>query len=49
MNDVKEHEKPATGYGRARYTTDWYLNGRPLQTNHDNVFMTVRHLVLEKK
>jgi len=44
MNDVKEHAKPVTGYGRARYTVDWFMNGRPLKTNHDNVFMTVRDL-----
>jgi hypothetical protein len=44
MNEVKEREVPQTGYGRARYTIDYFMNGRPLKTNHDNVFMTVRDL-----
>jgi hypothetical protein len=49
VNNMKEHQKPRTGYGRARYTIDYFMNGRPLKTNHDNVFMTVKDLVAGDK
>jgi hypothetical protein len=49
VKEMKEREVPQTGYGRARYTIDYFMNGRPLKTNHDNAFMTVKDLVADDK
>lgn len=32
---------PVTPRGRALYTVDWFLNGRPVLSNHDNPRMTL--------
>ena len=34
---------PTTPRGRALYTTDWFLNGKPVLSNHDNSRMTLRN------
>jgi len=31
-----EKTVPTTPRGRALYTVDWFLNGRPVLRNHDN-------------
>ena len=33
---------PTTPRGRALYTTDWFLNGRPVLHNHDNPCLTLK-------
>ncbi|MDH5446580.1 MAG: hypothetical protein OEY52_13590 [Gammaproteobacteria bacterium] len=33
---------PSTGRGRALFTTDWFLNGRPVLSNHDNPCLTLK-------
>ena len=34
---------PVTPRGRALYTVDWFLNGKPVLSNHDNPCMTLRN------
>ena len=37
--NIKNAEKniiPQTPRGRALYTVDWFLNGRPVLSHHDN-------------
>lgn len=34
---------PVTGHGRALYTIDWFINGKPVLSNHDNPRMTLRY------
>ena len=38
-----ETSLPRTPRGRAIYTTDWFLNGKPVLRNHDNPRMTLRN------
>ena len=32
---------PTTPRGRALYTIDWFLNGKPVLRNHDNPQMSI--------
>ncbi|MDH5409306.1 MAG: hypothetical protein OEY00_11910 [Gammaproteobacteria bacterium] len=32
---------PTTPRGRALFTTDWFLNGRPVLRNHDNTCLSL--------
>ncbi|MDH5179016.1 MAG: hypothetical protein OEZ39_01600 [Gammaproteobacteria bacterium] len=34
---------PTTPRGRALYTLDWFLNGRPVLRRHDNPCLTVKN------
>ena len=34
---------PLTARGRALYTVDWFINGKPILANHDNPRMTLRN------
>ena len=34
---------PVTARGRALYTIDWFLNGKPVLQHHDNPCMTLRN------
>ena len=36
-------EIPVTSRGRALYTIDWFINGKPVLTNHDNPRMTLHN------
>lgn len=38
-----ETHLPVTARGRALYTTDWFLNGKPVLRYHDNPRMTLRN------
>ena len=40
---TKKTNIPVTPRGRALFTTDWYLNGRPVLSNHDNPRITLRN------
>lgn len=33
---------PRTSRGRALYTVDWFLNGRPVLSDHDNPRLQLR-------
>lgn len=35
--------QPATGRGRALYTTDWFCHGKPILSNHDNPRLLLRN------
>lgn len=35
-------EIPCTPRGRALYTIDWFLNGKPVLRNHDNPQLRVK-------
>lgn len=39
----KQQYLPSTGRGRALYTIDWFLNGKPVLRNHDNPQLTIRN------
>jgi len=34
---------PASPRGRALFTVDWFLNGKPVLNNHDNPGLTLRY------
>ena len=34
-------EIPTTPRGRALYTVDWFLNGKPVLRNHDNPQLSI--------
>ena len=36
-------ELPTTARGRALFTTDWFLNGKPVLRHHDNPRLNLRH------
>jgi hypothetical protein len=36
VKNQKDKSVPGTGRGRALYTVDWFLNGKPVLRNHDN-------------
>ena len=36
VKSVKDNTVPVTARGRALYTVDWFLNGKPVLSNHDN-------------
>jgi hypothetical protein len=36
VKNQKDESVPVTGRGRALYTVDWFLNGKPVLRNHDN-------------
>jgi hypothetical protein len=36
VKSKNENTVPVTGRGRALYTVDWFLNGKPVLRNHDN-------------
>ena len=42
-NPARKTNVPTTPRGRALYTTDWFLNGKPILSNHDNPRMTLRN------
>ena len=42
-NQEQKSNMPVTARGRALYTTDWFLNGKPVLSNHDNPRMTLRN------
>ena len=35
-------ELPRSGRGRALYTVDWFLNGKPVLRSHDNPQLSIR-------
>ncbi len=39
----QQSQLPTTGRGRALYTVDWFLNGKPVLRNHDNPCLSLRH------
>jgi hypothetical protein len=39
----KSNGFPITGRGRALYTTDYFLNGKPVLSNHDSVHVSLRN------
>lgn len=42
LDQLTKRDIPVTPRGRALYTTDWFLNGRPVLRNHDNPRLTLR-------
>ena len=38
---IQSNQIPVTARGRALYTIDWFLNGKPTQYDHDNPGMPV--------
>ena len=42
-NPSRKTDAPTTPRGRALYTTDWFLNGKPILNNHDNPRVTLRN------
>lgn len=34
---------PTTARGRALFSVDWFLNGRPVLRNHDNPCLSLRN------
>lgn len=43
QHNTHSSNRPKTARGRALYTTDWFLNGKPVLRNHDNPRMTLRN------
>lgn len=43
ITQAKKSNLPATPRGRALYTLDWFLNGKPVLSNHDNPCLTLRN------
>lgn len=42
----KQHSAvPVTPRGRALHTIDWFLNGKPVLSQHDNPHLTVHQVV----
>ena len=41
-NSKQKTSIPVTPRGRALYTVDWFLNGKPVLSNHDNPRVTLR-------
>ena len=41
-NHATSHTVPTTPRGRALYTVDWFLNGKPVLQHHDHPRMTLR-------
>lgn len=39
----KKTSLPTTARGRALYTIDWFINGSPVLTNHDNPRVSLRN------
>jgi len=39
--DHLQQQIPSTPRGRALYTTDWYLNGKPGFHQHDNQHLSI--------
>lgn len=37
----KQFNTPTTPRGRALYTVDWFLNGKPVLRNHDNPQLSI--------
>lgn len=37
----KTHDLPTTPRGRALFTVDWFLNGKPVLRNHDNPQLSI--------
>ena len=37
----KSRNMPSTPRGRALYTIDWFLNGKPVLRNHDNPQLSI--------
>ena len=42
-SSIAKGELPATPRGRALFTTDWFLNGKPVLRHHDNPRLNLRH------
>ena len=36
IQSTRKIDLPKTARGRALYTVDWFLNGKPVLRNHDN-------------
>lgn len=39
--EQKPQHVPTTPRGRAMYTVDWFLNGKPVLRNHDNPQLSI--------
>lgn len=44
INSKKTHVLPTTSRGRALYSVDYFLNGKPLLRNHDNPQLSVKNV-----
>ena len=42
LQSTGEYDVPKTAKGRALYTVDWFLNGKPVLRNHDNPRVQLR-------
>jgi len=40
---------PVTARGRALYTIDWFLNGRPATVDHDNLQSGIRDIYVNRQ
>ena len=40
-SDHTAQNVPSTPRGRALYTVDWFLNGKPVLRNHDNPQLSI--------
>ena len=41
VTSYETREIPTTPRGRALYTVDWFLNGKPVLRNHDNPQLSI--------
>ena len=45
-NQARHNNLPTTPRGRALYTIDWFMNGRPVLNNHDNPNLTLKNGII---
>lgn len=49
QDSLNKTDAPVTARGRALYTIDWFLNGRPATVDHDDLQSGIRSIYVNRQ